>query len=74
MVFINNVLYNINKMTEPTLSKCSYCNKHLRIKFISFEPLRWKPYGNYVSTKYDGVFCSSSCCISNDQKNDKLTS
>ena len=61
-------------MTEPTLNKCSYCKKHLRIKFISFEPLKWQLYGNYTSTKYKGLFCSSSCCILNEKRQNKLTS
>jgi len=55
-------------MTEPTLNKCSYCNNHLRIKFISFEPLIWQIYGNFTSTKYKGIFCSSSCCLLNEKK------
>ena len=72
LLIFNN--YNINKMTELELIKCSYCKKHLRIKILSTQPLKWIPFGNFTSMQYEGLFCSSSCCLQNEKKQNELTS
>ena len=59
-------------MTELELIKCSYCKKHLRIKILSTQPLKWIPFGNFTSMQYEGLFCSSSCCLQNEKKQNEL--